>query len=659
MDTSGVKVYSLFSTFDIDLFKTGKHFRLYEKMGAHPMNIDGEEGVYFAVYAPNAEHLWVVGDFNHWDGKHHKLYSRWDGSGIWEGFIPGVQEGMIYKYKIQPYNNGRIRMKADPYAFKAEKPPMTSSEVATLDYQWHDATWLQFRPSTHPESTAWSVYEVHLGSWMRDKTSGESLTYREIALPLTQYVQKLGFTHVEFLPLSHFPYEPSWGYQVTGYYAASSRYGKPQDLMYLIDTLHQAGIGVIMDWVPAHFPSDDFALATFDGSCVYEHPDRRKGFHPDWNTLIFNYGRPEVRSFLISNAFFWLDKYHIDGLRVDAVSSMIFLDYSRKEGEWEPNHYGGRENLDAISFVQEFNSAVYGHFPGVQTIAEESTSYAMVSRPVYSGGLGFGMKWMMGWMHDTLNYFKREFIYRKYHQNDITFSIVYAFAENFMLSLSHDEVVHGKSALIGKMSGDEWQKFANLRTLYGYMFTHPGTKLLFMGDEIGQYSEWNFTWELDWDILEHRPHLGLQTTVKDLNYLYKTEKALHAYNFHPDGFEWLNASDRENAIIIYKRKGVSSHEHLIIIVNLNVTPHTSYKVGIPTLDTYDIIFNSDDPQYYGSGFSDQKTLSPKKETWYGRPYHIEVDIPPLSTLILKPHLKPKSNTKLTNVKKSGAKKKHK
>ncbi len=635
MDSSQITVYSLFTDFDISLFKTGKHYRLYDKLGAHPTILNGIQGCYFAVYAPNAEKLCVVGDFNNWNGEHYMLYSRWDKSGIWEGFIPHVKPGMVYKYKIYPYNQGRIRMKADPYAIKAEKPPLSGSVVWDLNYDWHDQNWMKKRSAQNSHNQPHSVYEMHFGSWKRNIAENRSLTYSEMADELIPYLLEMGYTHVEFLPLAEHPYEPSWGYQVTGYYAATSRFGNPEELMYLIDQLHQAGIGVIIDWVPAHFPSDDFSLATFDGSCVYEHPDKRKGYHPDWNTLIFNFERPEVRSFLISNAFFWLEKYHIDGLRVDAVSSIAYLDYSRKEGEWEPNQYGGRENLDAISFLQEFNTAVYGSFPGIQTIAEESTSYPMVSRPVFQGGLGFGMKWMMGWMHDTIDYFKREFIYRKFHQNDITFSIVYAFSENFMLALSHDEVVHGKASMIGKMCGDEWQKFANLRTLYSYMFTHPGTKLLFMGNDIAPYKEWNFTSQLEWDLLQFPAHKGLNETVKALNKLYRNEKALYHYNFNFDGFEWIDAGDRSNSILIYQRKSDIKNDVLMIVCNMNITPHNDYKIGLNSKQSWSLIFNSDDTKYWGSGYALRAKPRTRKKEWHGKKHMLEIDIPPLSVTVYK------------------------
>jgi 1,4-alpha-glucan branching enzyme len=635
MDSSKVIFHTLFSDFDISLFKTGKHYHLYNKFGSHPITLNGASGTYFAVYAPNAEKLAVVGEFNKWNGENYQLFSRWDGSGIWEGFIPEAQVGMVYKYKVYPYNYGRIRMKADPYAFKAEKPPLSGSVIWNGHHQWNDDQWMKKRPIINAADQPQCVYEMHFGSWKRNTEADRSLSYREMANELVHYIGDMGYTHVEFMPLAEHPYEPSWGYQVTGYFAATSRFGEPEDLMFLIDSLHQAGIGVIIDWVPAHFPSDDFALATFDGSCVYEHPDRRKGFHPDWNTLIFNYGRPEIKSFLISNAFYWLEKYHIDGLRVDAVSSIVHLDYSRKEGEWEPNKYGGRENLEAISFIQEFNTAVYSNFPGIQTIAEESTAYPMVSRPVFDGGLGFGMKWMMGWMHDTINYFKREFLYRKFHQNDITFSIMYAFSENFMLALSHDEVVHGKASMIGKMSGDEWQKFANLRTFYGYMYTHPGTKLLFMGNDIGQYTEWNFTWQLEWELLQFPAHKGLNNTVKALNSLYKREKALHYYNFSSQGFEWKDAGDTVNSILIYYRKSDVKNDILMVVCNLNVNSHLDYKIGIHAKQEWELIFNSDAAEYWGSDFNIRNKTKSIKKDWNGCKNRMEIDIPPLSTTVYR------------------------
>lgn len=640
--------------FDVSLFQSGKHFRLYEKMGAQPGVHDGKNGCYFTVYAPNAYRVTVFGDFNHWNDDEHVLYPRWDKSGIWEGFVPDVPKGTVYKYKIYPHKFGRVRIKADPYGFRMERPPLSGSIVWDTHYEWNDANWMQERPIKNNLHKPHSVYELHFGSWRHHLNEKRPLSYREAADELVQYVGDMGFTHVEFMPLAEHPYEPSWGYQITGYYAATSRFGQPQDLMYLIDTLHQHGIGVIMDWVPAHFPADDFALATFDGSCVYEHPDKRKGFHPDWNTLIFNYERNEVRSFLISNAFFWMDKYHVDGLRVDAVSSMIHLDYSRKEGEWAPNEYGGREYIRAISFIQECNKALYINFPGVQTIAEESTDYPLVSRPPDIGGLGFGMKWMMGWMHDTLKYFQRDFIYRRFHQNDITFSIMYAFSENFMLPLSHDEVVHGKASLIGKMAGDEWQKFANLRTLYGYMFTHPGTKLLFMGSEIGPYDEWNFTQPLPWHLLQYPSHAGLQKTVRDLNRLYTSLPALHYYNFQYEGFEWVNAGDFVNSILVYARQSNKPDEKCLVVCNLSIKPQEGYKIGLAVKENWELVFNSDDPGYWGSGHECTPSLTAKKKEWQGKPFYIELTIPPLCTLIysMKPvKTRPTNKTAATENKK--------
>ena len=528
-----VQTYSLFTDFDIDLFKAGKHFRLYEKLGAHLIEVDGVKGVYFAVWAPSARTVSVIGDFNYWIQGEHQLQVRWDSSGIWEGFIPGIEKGTTYKYKIQSNNGGIITEKADPFAFYCEKPPHTASVIWDLDHKWKDKKWMQTRKEHNDLDKPYSVYEVHLGSWKRHGEENRFLTYLEFAEDLVKYVKETGFTHVEFMPVMEYPYDPSWGYQLVGYFAPTSRFGEPQDFMVLVDKLHQAGIGVILDWVPSHFPDDAHGLGFFDGSNLFEHPDRRKGYHPDWKSLVFNYGRNEVRSFLISNALFWLHHYHIDGLRVDAVASMLYLDYSREEGEWEPNIYGGRENLDTISFLKDFNEAVYANYEGVQTIAEESTSFPMVSRPTFVGGLGFGMKWMMGWMHDTLEYFQKETVYRKYHQNDLTFSMTYTYTENFMLPLSHDEVVYGKKSILGRMPGDEWQKFANLRLLYGYMFTHPGTKLLFMGAEFGQSSEWNFESSLDWHLLQYPFHNGIKLVITKLNKLYKTEPALHEKQFSP------------------------------------------------------------------------------------------------------------------------------
>jgi 1,4-alpha-glucan branching enzyme len=631
---SKVQSHSLFSDFDINLFKAGKHFRLYEKLGAHLIEVDGVQGVYFAVWAPSARSVWVVGDFNFWTHGEHQLQVRWDASGIWEGFIPNVQKGAVYKYKIQSNNAGIITEKADPFALFCENPPHTASVIWDLDYKWKDNDWMATRKDKNGLDKPYSVYEVHLGSWKRN-AKGAFLTYLEYAEDLVNYVKETGFTHVEFMPVMEYPYDPSWGYQLVGYFAPSSRFGKPQDFMVLVDKLHQSGIGVILDWVPSHFPDDAHGLGFFDGSNLFEHPDRRKGYHPDWKSLVFNYGRNEVRSFLISNAIFWLQNYHIDGLRVDAVASMLYLDYSRNTGEWEPNVFGGNENLDTISFLKDFNEAVYTNFEGVQTIAEESTSFPMVSRPTFAGGLGFGMKWMMGWMHDTLQYFQKESVYRKYHQNDLTFSATYAFSENFMLPLSHDEVVHGKKSILGKMSGDEWQKFANLRSLYGYMFTHPGTKLLFMGAEFGQSTEWKFDGSLDWHLLEFGYHKGIKKVITDLNALYKNYPALHEKQFSPDGFEWINYSDHQNAVMSYIRKGNNSKENLIVVCNFTPVVHTNYRIGIPTKGKLSQIFNSDSLIYGGSGVDNDKPIKIDKTPWNGRDFSADLVLPPLSVVVFK------------------------
>ncbi|MCM0667321.1 1,4-alpha-glucan branching protein GlgB [Flavobacterium tyrosinilyticum] len=624
--------HSLFTDFDIDLFKAGKHFRLYEKLGAHLIEVDGVKGVYFAVWAPTAHSVSVVGDFNYWTQGEHVLNVRWDSSGIWEGFIPDVSKGALYKYKIQSSINGVITEKADPFARYCEKPPHTASVVWDLDYKWKDDNWIQNRQDYNALDKPYSVYEVHLGSWRRGEHN-RFLTYLELADDLVKYVKETGFTHVEFMPVMEYPYDPSWGYQLTGYFAPTSRFGKPQDFMVLVDRLHQEGIGVILDWVPSHFPDDAHGLGYFDGSHLYEHPDRRKGYHPDWKSLVFNYGRNEVRAFLISNAVFWLQNYHIDGLRVDAVASMLYLDYSRKDGEWEANIYGGRENLDSISFLKEFNEVIYSNFDGVQTIAEESTSFPMVSRPTSVGGLGFGMKWMMGWMHDTLKYFQKETVYRKYHQNELTFSMTYAFTENFMLPFSHDEVVYGKNSLTYKMPGDEWQCFANLRLLYGYMFTHPGTKLLFMGAEFGQTSEWNFEQSLDWHLLQYDFHSGIKCLITDLNQLYKSQPALYEKQFVGDGFEWINYSDHQNAILSYIRKGNNPDENVIVVCNFTQVVRENYRIGIPKKGNLKEIFNTDAKIYGGSGIESAKPLKIESILYDGRDFSAELILPPLSVTV--------------------------
>jgi 1,4-alpha-glucan branching enzyme len=631
---SKVQPHSLFTDFDINLFKAGKHFRLYEKLGAHLIEVDGVKGTYFAVWAPSARSVSVVGDFNYWIQGEHQLNVRWDASGIWEGFIPGVEKGSTYKYKIQSNNGGVITEKADPFALYCEHPPHTASIIWDLDYKWKDDKWMKSRKDHNGLDKPYSVYEVHLGSWRRND-QGKFLTYLELADQLVSYVKEVGFTHVEFMPIMEYPYDPSWGYQLVGYFAPTSRFGKPQDFMVLVDKLHQAGIGVILDWVPSHFPDDAHGLGYFDGSNLYEHPDRRKGYHPDWKSLVFNYGRNEVRSFLISNALFWLQHYHADGLRVDAVASMLYLDYSRKDGEWEPNIFGGRENLDTISFLKDFNEAVYSNFEGVQTIAEESTSFPMVSRPTFSGGLGFGMKWMMGWMHDTLQYFQKEPVYRKYHQNDLTFSATYAFSENFMLPLSHDEVVYGKKSIAGRMPGDEWQKFANLRLLYGYMFTHPGTKLLFMGAEFGQSGEWNFEGSLEWYLLQFGYHEGIKKEITDLNALYKNNPALHEKQFSPEGFEWINYSDHQNAVMSYIRKGNNPKEDLVVVCNFTPVVREQYRIGLPKKGKLTQVFNSDETQYGGSGVTNSRSVKIETESWNGREFSMAVTLPPLSVVVFK------------------------
>ncbi|NNF82572.1 MAG: 1,4-alpha-glucan branching protein GlgB, partial [Flavobacteriaceae bacterium] len=574
---SEVITYSRFSEFDINLFKAGKHYNLYEKFGSHIMKVDGVNGTYFSVWAPSAKQVSVIGDFNFWIEGEHKLNVRWDGSGIWEGFIPNVGKGSTYKYKIQSHHNDIKTEKADPYARRCEHPPKTASIVWNSKHSWKDKKWMAERKKHNAVDAPYSVYEVHLGSWKKHVEEDRILSYAEFADELVDYVKEMNFTHVEFMPIMEYPYDPSWGYQLTGYFAPTSRFGYPEEFKELVDKFHQNGIGVILDWVPSHFPEDAHGLGFFDGSHLYEHPDRKKGYHPDWKSLIFNYGRNEVKSFLISNALFWLEEFHADGLRVDAVASMLFLDYSRDEGEWEPNQFGGRENLDAIAFMKEMNEAVYSSFPDVQTIAEESTSFPMVSRPTYLGGLGFGMKWMMGWMHDTLQYFSKDPIHRKYHQDDLTFSMTYAFTENFMLPLSHDEVVYGKHSILGRMPGDEWQRFANLRLLYSYMFTHPGTKLLFQGAEFGQSEEWNFQQSLDWHLLQYKVHKGLRDLVKDLNNLYRNEPALHQKQFSAEGFEWIDYKDAENSVLAYIRKGIEEEDDVIIVCNMTPVPMMDYR----------------------------------------------------------------------------------
>jgi 1,4-alpha-glucan branching enzyme len=625
----------LLTDFDIHLFKTGKHFRLYEKLGAHSASHHGKEGTFFAVWAPNAKEVSVIGNFNHWHKGNHNLSPRWDESGIWEGFFTGVHKGEAYKYSITS-NSGELLEKADPFAFFAETPPKTASIVWDPSHTWADQEWQQKKRSEASNPKPYSVYEVHFGSWRRKvEEDNRSLTYGEMKTELVRYVKDLGFTHVEFLPLMEHPFYGSWGYQLTGYFAPTSRYGTPEQFMELVDAFHAEGIGVILDWVPSHFPGDAHGLYRFDGTHLYEHADPRKGFHPDWSSYIFNYGRNEVRSFLISNAMFWIDRYHIDGLRVDAVASMLYLDYSRKHGEWIPNEYGGRENIESIVFLKEFNEVVYSNFPDIVTIAEESTAWPGVSRPTFLGGLGFGQKWMMGWMHDTLEYFKKDPIHRKYHQNDITFSIMYAFTENFMLPLSHDEVVHGKGSLLGRMPGDEWNRFANLRTMFAYMFTHPGTKLLFMGGEFAQSSEWNHDKSLDWHLLEYNYHQGIYKIIKDLNHLYRNEPALFEFSFDNKGFEWLDYSDRDNSVMLFIRKGWKKEDTLVVACNFTPAVRHDYRVGAPVKGTWKEIFNSDNVKYGGSGVLNQGLLVTKPVKYHGKDYSFTITLPPLGISVLK------------------------
>ncbi len=627
--------YSRFTDFDIHLFKTGKHFKLYEKLGSHLVEHNGQTGTYFAVWAPNAKLVFVIGNFNSWQGRDYKLNPRWDQSGIWEGFFPQIKLGEAYKYAIHA-NTGEILEKADPFAIYTEIPPRTASIVWQSDHAWKDKKWMERRRNLAQKAKPYAVYEIHLGSWRRKVDDGNrSLSYKELAVELVDYVKDMGFTHVEFLPVMEHPFFGSWGYQITGYYAPSSRYGNPAEFKLLVDALHQAGIGVILDWVPSHFPGDAHGLFKFDGTYLYEHEDPRKGFHPDWKSYIFNFGRDEVRSFLISNAIYWLEQYHIDGLRVDAVASMLYLDYSRKAGEWIPNQYGGRENIESIVFLKEFNECVYGQFPDIITIAEESTAWPGVSRPTYLGGLGFGQKWMMGWMHDTLQYFKNDPVHRKYHQNEITFSVMYAFTENFMLPLSHDEVVHGKGSLIGRMPGDEWRRFANLRLMYSYMYTHPGTKLLFMGGEFGQTSEWNHDHSLDWHLLEHGPHQGVYKLLQDLNNLYKNEDALYFYAFDARGFEWIDYSDHQNSVISYQRMSDKPADTLVVVCNFTPETRSHYRIGVPTRGEYKEIFNSDDLKYGGSGVLNQGKYFTSPIKYHNRDYSISIVLPPLGLSILK------------------------
>lgn len=621
-----------FTDFDIHLFKSGNHFRLFDKLGSHLMEVDGVTGTYFAVWAPNAKSVAVIGNFNDWNGDSHPLNVRHDSSGIWETFIPNIGQGEIYKYRIVSHINNQVLEKSDLYAFQWETPPLNATVVWSIDdYEWKDTEWMEKRKATAKQPKPYSVYEVHLGSWRTKSDKKEDyLTYREMAVELTEYVKEMGFTHVELLPVTEHPYAPSWGYQSIGFFAPTSRFGTPQDFMYLVDSLHQAGIGVIMDWVPSHFPADAHALAGYDGTHLYDHADPRLGFHPDWKSCIFNYDRNEVREFLISSALFWAEKYHIDGIRVDAVASMLYLDYSRKAGEWIPNKYGGNHNLGAISFLKQLNKAVHTEFPDVVMIAEESTSFDGVTRTVDLDGLGFDQKWMMGWMNDTLSYMEKDPMYRKHHQGQLTFSLVYAFSEKFMLPLSHDEVVHGKGSILDRMPGDDWQRFANLRLLYGYMFTHPGTQLLFMGNEFGQRSEWNHQTSLDWDLLNEDFHKNTQNWVKALNRYYSSNPALYEKGFSPEGFEWIDHHDGNNSVITYIRKGGENHKTQLIVCHFTPTVIHNYRIGVPQAGSWKEVLNSDATEFGGSGVGHKVPVLTQPQGWQGRANSMEIVLPPLS-----------------------------
>ena len=625
---------SLITEDDLYLFNEGSHFRLYEKLGAHLISVSGEQGVYFAVWAPNAEQVSVIGDFNRWDGAQHPLRSR-ENSGIWEGCLTGIGKGAQYKFRIRTKYFGYVVDKADPLAIYSQVPPDTASVVWDLDYSWQDQDWMNERHARNSMNAPMAIYEMHLGSWQRmPEDNHRMLTYRELAPRLADHITRTGFTHVEFLPVMEHPFYGSWGYQVTGFFAPTSRYGTPQDFMYLIDYLHTHGIGVILDWVPSHFPNDEHGLKFFDGTHLYEHEDPRQGIHPDWDTAIFNYGRNEIRSFLISNGLYWLDKYHIDGLRVDAVASMLYLDYSRRKGDWIPNQHGGRENLEAVDFIRRFNHEAYKAHPDIQTIAEESTAWPMATKPPYVGGLGFGFKWDMGWMHDTLKYMSFDPIHRKYHHNELTFRSLYTFSENFVMPLSHDEVVHGKSSLLAKMPGDDWQKFANLRLLLGYMYAQPGKKLLFMGGEIGQWREWNHNNSLDWNLLDHDRHRGLLRWVEDINRIYRHEPAMHV-DTNPAGFEWIDGGDADHSVIAFLRKGAQPGGEILIVCNFTPVPRFHYRVGVPVGGYWKELLNSDAKEYWGSGMGNAGGVQADAMPSHQRSYSLNLLLPPLAVCFFK------------------------
>lgn len=624
------------SPFDLHLMAEGSHYRSFEKLGAHLGERDGVKGVYFAVWAPNASRVDVIGDFNDWRPGATPLTIRAE-AGVWEGFVAGIGAGTLYKYRIASQMGGVETERSDPYGFAAEVRPLTASRVVDLSgHQWHDEDWVARRRRTDPLTAPMSIYEVHLGSWRRAPEEGNRwLTYRELAPALATYVKSMGYTHVELMPIAEHPFDGSWGYQPVGYFAPTSRFGSPHDFMYFVDTLHRAGIGVLLDWVPAHFPHDAHGLGHFDGTHLYEHADPRQGHHPDWDTLVFNYGRSEVKNFLISNALFWLEHYHLDGLRVDAVASMLYLDYGRTAGQWVPNQFGGKENLEAVAFLRELNTVVHREFPGVIMTAEESTSWPMVSRPTYLGGLGFGTKWNLGWMHDMLDYLSYDPVYRSHHHHRLTFSLLYAFSEHFVLPFSHDEVVHGKGSMLNKMPGDDWQQFANLRLLYGYQFTHPGRKLQFMGCEFGQRAEWNHDVSLDWHLLDRPLHAGLQQWVRDLNHLYRDTAALHAGDADPASFEWIDCNDHQRSLISFVRRGPDPDDYVLVVCNFTPVPRLAESVGVPVGGFWREVLNSDATEYGGSGLGNAGGVTAADQAHHGRPCRLDLVAPPLSVVILQ------------------------
>jgi len=626
--------WPLLGEYDQYLFNEGSHLHIFEKLGAHLRQVDGAKGVHFAVWAPSAQRVSVVGPFNRWDGRRHQMRSLGT-SGLWEIFLPGLDEGELYKFEVKAAT-GQTLLKSDPYAFAAEVPPRTASVVFDIDrLAWGDESWLEERAQRNWLEEPVAIYEVNLASWRTDPETGQPLGYRELAHELTTYVLEMGFTHVELMPIAEHPFDGSWGYQVTGYFAPTSRFGSPEDFAYFVDYCHRHGIGVIVDWVPGHFPKDAHGLAQFDGTALYEHLDPRQGLHPDWDTLIFNYGRSEVCTFLLANALFWLERFHIDGLRVDAVASMLYLDYSRPHDAWVPNYYGGRENLEAIDFIKQLNTEIYARCPGAMVIAEESTSWPGVSQPTYSGGLGFGFKWNMGWMNDVLRYMSKDPVHRKFHHSDLTFGMLYAFQENFILPLSHDEVVHGKRSLLDKMPGDAWQKMANLRLLLGFMYGHPGKKLLFMGGELGQWNEWNYRQSLDWDLLDFEPHRGVQLLLKDLNQLYRGNPALYQTDFNPEGFEWIECQDVENSVFSFARRSAGGKELLVFVLNFTPIPRRNYRMGVPEGGFYRELINSDAALYGGSNIGNDGGMEAQAVPWHQYQHSVEIQLPPLGMLVLR------------------------